>query len=128
MKFNIISIMVNDQESALKFYTEKLGFVKKKDISMGKYRWLTVISPDGHDDVELVLEPMEFEPAKVYQKALFDAGMPLTIFDTKDIKADYKRLSELGVKFRSEPQDMGVVTTAIFEDTCGNLIILAQQV
>ena len=128
MKFNIISIMVNDQESALKFYTEILGFEKKKDISMGKYRWLTVISPEGYDDVELVLEPMEFEPAKVYQKALFDAGMPLTIFDTKDINADYKRLSELGVKFRSEPQNMGVVTTVIFEDTCGNLIILAQQV
>ena len=128
MKFNIISIMVNDQESALKFYTEILGFEKKKDISMGKYRWLTVISPEGYDDVELVLEPMEFEPAKVYQKALFDAGMPLTIFDTKDINADYKRLSDLGVKFRSEPQNMGVVTTVIFEDTCGNLIILAQQV
>ena len=128
MKFNLISIMVKDQESALKFYTEILGFEKKKDISMGKYRWLTVISPEGYDDVELVLEPMEFEPAKVYQKALFDSGMPLTIFDTKDINADYKRLGELGVKFRSEPQNMGVVTTAIFEDTCGNLIILAQQV
>ncbi len=126
MKIDLTSVIVDDQEKALKFYTEILGFEKKADISMGEYRWLTVISPDGVDGIELVLEPISFEPAKVYQKALFEAGIPLTSFRTKDIKDEYLRLKELGVIFRSEPQDMGMIVAVIFEDTCGNLIHLVQ--
>jgi predicted enzyme related to lactoylglutathione lyase len=118
--------MVDDQDKALKFYTEVLGFVKKTEITMGDYRWLTVVSPDGQDCVELVLEPMGFSPARQYQKALFEAGIPLTAFATDDIQAEYEKLKQRGVRFRSEPQDMGVVTTVLFEDTCGNLINLYQ--
>ncbi len=126
MKINFTSIMVDDQNKALKFYTEVLGFVGMADIPMGEYRWLTVISPQGHADIELVLEPMAFPPARIYQKALFDAGIPLTSFITMDIKEEYRRLISLGVKFRGEPENIGMITTALFEDTCGNLINLVQ--
>jgi len=126
MRINFSSVMVDDQEKALKFYTEVLGFVKKADITMGEFRWLTVISPEGPEGIELVLDPMGFPPARSYQKALFDAGMPHTVFFTNDIQNEYKRLSELGVKFRGEPNNMGSVTAVLFEDTCGNLINLAQ--
>lgn len=126
MKIRLTSVMVDDQDQALKFYAEVLGFVKKTDIPMGEYRWLTVVSPEGGEDVELLLEPMGFAPAKQYQKALFEAGIPLTAFATDDIHAEYKRLKELGVSFRGEPQQMGSVTAVLFEDTCGNLINLYQ--
>ena len=127
MRINLSSVMVDDQAKALAFYTEKLGFVKKVDIPVGEEtRWLTVVSPEGGDDVELVLEPLGFPPAKIYQKALFDAGIPVTSFASKDIKAEYARLKDRGVVFRGELQFMGPVTMAIFEDTCGNLIQLAQ--
>ncbi len=126
MKIKLCSVMVIDQDKALKFYTDILGFVKKTEIPVGEYRWLTVISPEGGEDVELVLEPMGFDPARAYQKALFDAGIPLTAFASHDIHTEYKRLKELGVVFRGEPQQTGPVTTVLFEDTCGNLINLYQ--
>lgn len=126
MQITLASMLVDDQEKALAFYTNKLGFQKKKDISMGEYRWLTVTSPDGADGVELVLEPMAFPPAQVYQKALFDAGIPATAFMTKNIDAEYERLKEAGVAFRGEPQAMGPARGVMFEDTCGNLISLVQ--
>ncbi len=126
MQLKFISVPVKDQAQALEFYTRVLGFQKMADIPMGEYRWLTVISPDGIDGVELVLEPMAFEPARVYQAALFEAGIPAAAFITKDIAADFKRLTALGVKFRGEPQRMGPITAAVFEDTCGNLINLVE--
>lgn len=118
--------MVADQDEALRFYTDVLGFVKVADIPMGPFRWLTVTSPDGVVGVELVLEPMAFPPAQIYQKALFEAGIPATAFITNDIQAEYQRLKKLGVSFRGEPQSMGPITSAVFEDTCGNLINLVQ--
>lgn len=127
MRINLSSVMVDDQAKALAFYTDVLGFVKKADVPVGEYRWLTVVSPEGGDDIELVLEPMGFPPAKVYQKALFDAGIPVTSFDTKDIKGDFARLKARGVAIRGEIQFHGPVTTLMFEDTCGNLIQLVQQ-
>ncbi len=126
MRINLSSIMVEDQEHALKFYTEKLGFTKKTDLAVGEYRWLTVTSPEGAEGVELVLEPMGFPPAREYQKALFSAGIPITAFISTNIQEEYERLKALGVKFRSEPQGMGAITSVLFEDTCGNLINLVQ--
>ncbi len=127
MRINLTSVFVNDQVKALTFYTEILGFVKKTDISLGEYKWLTVISPEGADGVELLLEPLGFPPAKVYQKALFDAGIPVTAFESVDIQKEYEQLKHKGVVFRSKPESMGPVTVAVFEDTCGNLLQLVQQ-
>lgn len=118
--------MVDDQDKALRYYTTNLGFVKKHDIPMGPFRWLTVSSPEGAEGVELVLEPMGFPSATTYQKALLDADIPATAFITNDIAAEYRRLKELGVKFRGEPAKMGPITAVLFEDTCGNLINLVQ--
>jgi catechol 2,3-dioxygenase-like lactoylglutathione lyase family enzyme len=126
MRIVLSSILVDDQEKALRFYTEVLGFVKAADIPMGEYRWLTVTSPDGVEGVELVLEPMGFPPARTYQKALFDAGIPHTAFLTSDIQGEFQRLKERGVTFRGEPVNMGAITAVLFEDTCGNLINLVQ--
>jgi predicted enzyme related to lactoylglutathione lyase len=128
MRINLSSVMVEDQEQALKFYTEMLGFIKKTDMSIGEYRWLTVTSPEGPEGIELVLEPMGFPPAREYQKALYSAGIPITAFLSRDIQAEYNQLKARGVKFRSEPQSMGAITSALFEDTCGNLINLVQPV
>jgi len=126
MQIRLASIMVDDQEKALRFYTTILGFVKNKDIPMGPFRWLTVSSPEGADGVELVLEPMGFPPAQTYQKALFAAGIPATAFLTANIASEYQRLKQLGVSFRGEPKSMGPITAVLFEDTCGNLINLVQ--
>lgn len=126
MQLKFISLLVDDQAKALAFYTSVLGFSKMADIPMGDYRWLTVTSPDGIDGVELVLEPMAFPPARVYQKALFDAGVPATALITADIDADYARLKAKGVVFRTEPTSMGPIKAATFEDTCGNVINLVQ--
>ncbi|MEW5702392.1 MAG: VOC family protein [Candidatus Zixiibacteriota bacterium] len=126
MQITFVSLLVNDQEAALRFYTTMLGFVKMADIPMGEYRWLTVSSPEGIAGAELVLEPSAFPPAQVYQKALYDAGIPATAFITSDIQAEYRGLKERGVRFRGEPQSMGPVTLVLFEDTCGNLISLVQ--
>lgn len=126
MKINLTSVMVDDQEKALRFYTEVLGFVKKNDIPMGELRWLTVVSPEGPDDVELLLEPMGFPPARTYQAALFQAGIPATSFAVDDLRKEYERMTGLGVAFKSEPTQAGPVTVAVFEDTCGNLIQMHQ--
>lgn len=126
MKIKLSSIMVDNQDKALKFYTEVLGFVKKTEIPMGEYRWLTVVSKEEQDGVELVLEPMGFAPAKVYQKALYDAGIPLTAFHVDDIQKEYDRLEKLGVAFSMKPTKMGPVTLAVLDDTCGNNIQLVQ--
>jgi len=127
MRIPVTSVMVNDQAKALKFYTEVLGFVKKADVSAGGYRWLTVVSPDQPNGTELLLEPMSFPPAKVYQKALFDAGIPLTMFDVDDINATYARLKKLGVVFKTPPTKADPVTIAVFDDTCGNWIQIVQR-
>lgn len=126
MKIGLNSVMVDDQEKALKFYTEVLGFVKKTEIPMGEFKWLTVVSPEGPDDIQLLLEPTGFPPATTYQKALFEAGMPLTAFAVENIQAEYERMEKLGVVFKTKPTQMGPVMGAIFDDTCGNLIQLYQ--
>jgi catechol 2,3-dioxygenase-like lactoylglutathione lyase family enzyme len=126
MKIVLTSVMVDDQAKALKFYTEVLGFVKKTDIPAGDARWLTVVSPEGSPDFELLLEPNGHPAAKPFQKALFDDGIPLTSFASADIQREYERLAGLGVVFRTTPTAAGPVTIAVFEDTCGNLIQLHQ--
>jgi catechol 2,3-dioxygenase-like lactoylglutathione lyase family enzyme len=124
MKIRLSSVMVDDQDKALAFYTGVLGFVKKTDIPAGSYRWLTVGSPDEREKAELVLEPTAFPPAKTYQKELFDAGIPATAFAVDDIQAEYERMLKLGVTFKSAPTKAGPATIVLFEDTCGNLIQL----
>jgi catechol 2,3-dioxygenase-like lactoylglutathione lyase family enzyme len=126
MQIKLASVLVDDQEKALRFYTEVLGFEKKNDIPLGPYRWLTVSSPEGVEGVELVLEPIGFPPAAAYQQALFEAGIPVTAFITTDIHAEYRRLKAAGVNFRGEPQQMGTIIAVMFEDTCGNLVNLVQ--
>jgi predicted enzyme related to lactoylglutathione lyase len=127
LKIVVTSVMVNDQDKALKFYTEVLGFVKKTDIPMGGGRWLTVVSPEQPDGPELLLEPMGFAPARTFQRALFDAGIPWTSFAVADVEATYQKLKKAGVVFRANPKKMGTVTIAMFDDTCGNLIQIAQN-
>ena len=126
MKIKLTSVMVNDQDKALKFYTEILGFVKKTEIPMGEHKWLTVVSREEQDGVELVLEPLGFAPAKVFQKELFDAGIPATAFQVDDIQNEYQRLLSLGVVFSMQPTPMGPVTLAVFADTCGNNLQIYQ--
>lgn len=125
MRIRLVSVPVKNQEEALKFYTEKLGFIKKIDIPLGGgNRWLTVVSKEEQDGPELLLEPApnHFEPAKTFQKALFDAGIPYTQFNVENVEEEYKRLTELGVEFSMEPSDVGTAKLAIFNDTCGNNI------
>jgi catechol 2,3-dioxygenase-like lactoylglutathione lyase family enzyme len=124
MQIKLNSVFVDDQEKALRFYTGVLGFVKRHDIPMGPFRWLTVFSPEAPDGAELLLEPNENPAAQVYQKALYDQGIPLTAFASADVRAEYERLKALGVVFRGEPVKMGTTTVAAFEDSCGNLIQL----
>jgi predicted enzyme related to lactoylglutathione lyase len=126
MKIKVTSVLVDDQVKALKFYTEIVGFQKKRDIQLGDASWLTVVSNEEPDGVELLLEPTKFEPSKIYQKALFDADIPNTVFSVDDIKKEYERLIGLGVKFSMQPTQMGTVLLAVFDDTCGNKIQIAQ--
>jgi predicted enzyme related to lactoylglutathione lyase len=127
MQIRIASIPVLDQDHALSFYTEVLGFTKMADIPMGEhYRWLTVTSPEGAAGVELALEPLGFEPARVYQRALYEAGIPATAFLTTDIEAERARLVARGVAFRDAITDMGPIRASMFDDTCGNWIHLVQ--
>lgn len=126
MKIKLNGVLVDEQDKALAFYTGVLGFVKKNDVPVGEFRWLTVVSPDGPDDVELLLEPNANPAAKTYQKAIFDQGIPLTAFAVDDIQKEYERLKERGVVFRTKPTKAGPVTIAVFEDTCGNLIQIYQ--
>lgn len=130
MKVKVIGIPVQDQEKALKFYTGKLGFLKKIDVPLSeKNRWLTVVNKDEQDGAEILLEPSpnHFEPAKVYQKALFDAGIPYTQFNSENVQQDYERLSSLGVEFSVKPTEMGTVKIAVFNDTCGNNIQIVEM-
>jgi predicted enzyme related to lactoylglutathione lyase len=126
MKIKLTSVMVDNQDKALKFYTDVLGFVKKRDIPMGEHKWLTVVSKEEQDGVELLLEPMGFAPAKIYQKALFDAGIPLTAFHVEDVEKEYERLTKLGVTFSMKPTQMGPTKLVVLNDTCGNYIQLVQ--
>ncbi len=122
MKIGITAVLVDDQEKALEFYTKKLGFVKKADVRNAGYRWLTVASPEEDCDIQLLLEPMGLEAAKNYQKALHDAGAPMTMFGVADVEKEYNRLRKLGVEFKSEPMKVPGGKAVMFEDTCGNLI------
>jgi len=123
MKIILTKVFVNDQDEALKFYTEILGFVKKNDITAGKYRWLTVVSPDDQNGTELILELNDNPAAKTYQKTIFEQDIPAINFGVSDVRAEYERLKKLGVKFTMEPTElMEHVTIAVFCDTCGNLI------
>ncbi|SDL97364.1 Catechol 2,3-dioxygenase [Catalinimonas alkaloidigena] len=126
MKINLTSVPVDDQEKALRFYTDVLGFVKKTEIPMGEHRWLTVVSPEERDGTELLLEPMGFAPAQVYQRALFEAGIPYTTFQVDDVQQTYERLQQRGVVFSVPPTEMGTAKLAVFEDTCGNHLQIAQ--
>jgi catechol 2,3-dioxygenase-like lactoylglutathione lyase family enzyme len=125
MKINVTSVMVDNQAKALHFYTEVLGFVKKSEIPLGGYSWLTVVSPDDPNGTELSLEPDEHPAARPFKQALVEDGIPFTSFAVDDVAVEYDRLVGRGVRFTQPPTDMGAVTTAVFDDTCGNLIQIA---
>lgn len=128
MKISYVSVLVDDQDRALQFYTETLGFQLKHDVPMGGGpRWITVVSPEQPDGTELVLEPDGHPAAKPFKDALSGDGIPFTAFVVDDVRAEHKRLSDLGVRFTQEPTEMGPVITAVFDDTCGNLIQIQQQ-
>jgi catechol 2,3-dioxygenase-like lactoylglutathione lyase family enzyme len=127
MRINVMSIMVDDQARALRFYTDVLGFVKKHEISLGEHSWLTVVSPEDADGTELSLEPDEHPAARLFKRALVEDGIPFTSFAVDDVATEYTRLVEHGVRFTQLPTDMGPVTTAVFDDTCGNLIQIAAE-
>lgn len=128
MKIHLTSIFVDDQAAALRFYTEVLGFVKKHDVPVGETdRWLTVVSPEDPEGPELLLEPLGHPAARTYRDALVADGIPLAQFAVDDVKAEYERLRGHGVRFTQEPLEMGPVTTAVLDDTCGNLIQIATQ-
>jgi len=126
MRLKLTSIMVDDQEKALKFYTEVLGFRKKHDFPVGEYRWITVVSPEGPDDLELALEPNANPAGKTFQQAMFAQKIPIAAFEATEIQREYSRLRALNVTFLGEPTAVGPVTIAIFSDGCGNLIQLYQ--
>ena len=126
MRITLTSVFVSDQDEALRFYTETLGFVKKHDLPVGEFKWLTVVSPDDPDGTELLLEPNENPVAQEFQKGIFDQGIPAASFGVMDIRAEYEKLNSLGVAFTMEPTEMGNVTIAVFDDTCGNLIQIMQ--
>ncbi|WP_086792979.1 VOC family protein [Streptomyces thermovulgaris] len=126
MRINLSSVFVDDQDKALRFYTEVLGFVKKTEVPLGEHRWLTVVSPEDPDGTELVLEPDSHPAVKPYKEALAADGIPATSFAVDDVHAEFDRLRKLGVRFTQEPLELGPVTTAVLDDTCGNLIQIAQ--
>jgi catechol 2,3-dioxygenase-like lactoylglutathione lyase family enzyme len=127
MRINLASLLVDDQEKALRFYTEILGFQEKANVPLGEHRWITVVSPEDPDGTELVLEPDEHPAAKPFKKALVADGIPFTAFAVDDVRAEHERLRGLGVRFTREPADMGPVTTAVLDDTCGNLIQIVHR-
>jgi catechol 2,3-dioxygenase-like lactoylglutathione lyase family enzyme len=126
MRINITSVFVHNQDDALRFYTDVLGFVKKTEVPVGEYRWLTVVSPENPDGCELLLEPDAHPAAKPFKDALVNDGIPFTQFAVDDVRAEYERLRGLGVRFTQEPTEMGPVVTAVLDDTCGNLIQIVQ--
>ena len=125
MKINLTSVLVDDQAKALQFYTDVLGFVKKTDVPLGEHRWVTVVSPEDPDGPELLLEPDEHPAAQPFKHALVADGIPFTSFAVEDVEREYERLSSLGVVFTQAPRVTGPVTTAVLDDTCGNLIQIA---
>jgi catechol 2,3-dioxygenase-like lactoylglutathione lyase family enzyme len=127
MKINLTSVLVDDQDKALAFYTDVLGFEKKTEIPLGEHRWLTVVSPEQPDGTELVLEPDSHPAVRPFKQALVTDGIPFTSFAVDDVHKEFERLQGLGVTFTQEPTDMGPVTTAVFDDTCGNLIQIASM-
>lgn len=127
MKIIVTSLFVQDQDKALEFYTKSLGFVKKHDVPVGEFRWITLVSPDEQEGTELLLEPNQNPAAKEYQEKLFAQGIPATMFGVADVREEYDRLLTHGVKFTKEPTEMGPVTLAVFDDTCGNLIQIVQK-
>jgi len=127
MRINVMSVLVDDQSKALRFYTEVLGFVKRNDIPLGQHSWLTVVSPEDPDGTELSLEPDEHPAARPFKQALIEDGIPFTSFAVGDVAAEYERLVARRVRFTQRPTDMGPVTTAVFDDTCGNLIQIAAE-
>jgi catechol 2,3-dioxygenase-like lactoylglutathione lyase family enzyme len=127
MRINVTSVLVDDQDQALRFYTELLGFVKKTEIPLGEARWLTVVSPEDTEGTELLLEPDGHPAAKPFKQSLVEDGIPFTSFAVDDIDLEFERLRGLGVRFTQEPVAMGAVTTAVFDDTCGNLIQIASN-
>ncbi|MCY3655623.1 MAG: VOC family protein [Chloroflexi bacterium] len=126
MRITLTSVFVRNQDEALRFYTETLGFVKKHDVPVGEFKWLTVVSPDDPDGTELLLEPNDNPVAQEYQNGIFDQGIPAASFSVMDIRAEYEQLKSLGVAFVMEPTEMANVTIAVFDDTCGNLIQIMQ--
>lgn len=126
MKIKLASVFVDDQEKALQFYTKVLGFVKKADVTMGQYRWLTVVSPQEPDGTQLLLEPSDNPAAQTFKRAIFEQGITATAFVVDDIQAEYARMKKLGVKFKGEPTKTPGPTIAVFDDTCGNLIQIQQ--
>lgn len=126
MRIKLTSIMVDDQDKALRFYTEVLGFVKKADIPVGRFRWITVVSKEGPDDLELALEPNENPAGRAFQKALFEQGIPATAFCSDDIEEEYAMLKQQGVVFTMKPTKTAGPAIAVFNDTCGNLIQIYQ--
>jgi catechol 2,3-dioxygenase-like lactoylglutathione lyase family enzyme len=127
MRIVLTSVFVDDQEKAVRFYTDVLGFVRKNDIPMGPYRWLTVVSPGDEHGVELLLEPDAHPAVGPFKRALMEDGIPSASFGVDDVRSEFERLSAAGVRFTQPPVAMGPVTTAVLEDTCGNLIQLAQK-
>jgi predicted enzyme related to lactoylglutathione lyase len=127
VRIKLLSIFVDDQDKALRFYTDVVGFKKKQDFPVGGARWITVTSPEGPDDLELVLEPNSHPAASAYQTALRNSGIPCTAFESTDIRAEVQRLKERDVMFTMEPVDAGKVVIAVFSDTCGNMIQIYQQ-
>jgi catechol 2,3-dioxygenase-like lactoylglutathione lyase family enzyme len=126
MHIRLTSVLVDNQDKALDFYTRVLGFQKKTELPLGEHRWLTVVSPDDPDGTQLVLEPDAHPAAKPFKAALASDGIPFTSFTVDDVHREFERLRGLGVEFTQEPSQMGSVTTAVFDDTCGNLIQIAQ--
>jgi len=126
MKIRLTNVFVDDQEKALKFYEEVLGFVKKQDFLVGEFKWLTVVSPEEPDGVELLLEPSDNPATKAFKKSLFEQGIAAASFAVEDIHKEFKRMKGLGVQFSMEPTDMGSATIALFNDTCGNFIQIYQ--
>ena len=127
LKIKIASLIVDNQDKAEKFYTEVLGFEVKENVPVGEFKWLTVVSPDNRDGAELALEPNDNPASKTFQKAIFDQGIPATMFFVEDLQKTYEKLEKLGVVFKVQPTDMGGTFAAIFNDTCGNLIMIAQD-
>jgi catechol 2,3-dioxygenase-like lactoylglutathione lyase family enzyme len=127
MRINLTSVLVDDQEKALRFYTDVLGFVTKRDIPLGEARWLTVVSVDDPEGTELLLEPDEHPAARPFKEALVSDGIPFTSFAVEDVNAEFERLRSLGVRFTQEPAEIGPTWTAVLDDTCGNLIQIASM-